>query len=116
VESGALRSFANVTFPSGETIEVDGSEGICMQCHQGRASTDTVDSGIASAGVGDDTVSSRIRFSNIHYFAAAATMYGTLVKGGYQYAGKTYDAKFSHVDGYTGCQDCHNPHSLEIRT
>lgn len=116
VESGATRSFATVTFPSGETIEVDGAEGICMQCHQGRASTNNVDGSIAGAGVGDDTSSSSLRFSNIHYFAAAATMYGTLVKGGYQYAGKTYDAKFSHVDGYTGCQDCHNPHSLEIRT
>jgi len=115
-ESGALRSFASVTFPSGETVEVDGPEGICMQCHQGRASTATVDSGIANAGVGDDTSSSRIRFSNIHYFAAGATMYGTLVKGGYEYAGKSYDAKFSHVDGYTGCADCHNPHSLEVRT
>jgi hypothetical protein len=74
-----------------------------------------VDSAIASAGVGDDTPSTRIRFSNIHYFAAAATMYGTLVKGGYQYAGKSYDAKFGHVDGYAECQDCHNPHSLEVK-
>ncbi|UCH97025.1 MAG: hypothetical protein JSV88_09290 [Candidatus Aminicenantes bacterium] len=116
VETGATREFASVTFPSGAVIENLGAEAICMQCHQGRASTATVDSGIASAGVGDDTPSSRLRFSNIHYFAAAATMYGTLVKGGYQYAGKTYDAKFSHVDGYAECNDCHNPHSLEIRT
>jgi hypothetical protein len=115
-EGGPLRSFASVTFPSGAVIENVGAEAICMQCHQGRASTATVDSGIASAGVGDDTPSSRLRFSNIHYFAAAATMYGTLVKGGYEYAGKTYDAKFSHVDGYAECIDCHNPHSLEIRT
>jgi hypothetical protein len=87
-----------------------------MQCHQGRASTASVDGSIAGAGVGDDTPSASLRFTNIHYFAAAATMYGTLVQGGYQYAGKTYDAKFAHVDGYGECTDCHNPHSLEIRT
>lgn len=115
-ERGTTRSFASVTFPSGAVIETDGPEAICMQCHQGRASTTTVDTAIAGANVGDDTSSSRLRFSNIHYFAAAATQFGTLVKGGYEYAGKSYDAKFSHVDGYTGCQDCHNPHSLEIRT
>jgi hypothetical protein len=115
-QTGATRVFASVTFPSGAVIENLGAEAICMQCHQGRASTDSVDGAIAGAGVGDDTPSSRLRFSNIHYFAAAATMYGTLVRGGYQYAGKTYDAKFAHVDGYGECHDCHNPHSLEIKT
>jgi hypothetical protein len=113
-EGGALRTFASVTFPSGAVIENLGAEAICMQCHQGRASTESVDSAVA--GMADDTPSTRIRFTNIHYFAAAATMYGTLVRGGYQYAGKTYDAKFAHVDGYAECNDCHNPHSLEIRT
>jgi hypothetical protein len=115
-EGGPLRTFASVTFPSGAVIENLGFEAVCMQCHQGRASTTSVDGAIAGAGVGDDTPSSRLRFSNIHYFAAAATMYGTLVRGGYQYAGKTYDAKFAHVDGYAECIDCHEPHSLEVRT
>jgi hypothetical protein len=113
-EGGSLRTFASVTFPSGAVIENLGAEAICMQCHQGRASTESVDSAVA--GMADDTPSTRIRFTNIHYFAAAATMYGTLVRGGYQYAGKTYDAKFAHVDGYAECNDCHNPHSLEIMT
>lgn len=115
-ETGAKRTFASVTFPSGAVIENLGSESVCMQCHQGRASTASVDGSIAGAGVGDDTPSSSLRFSNIHYFAAAATMYGTLVRGGYQYAGKTYDAKFAHIEGYGECADCHNPHSLEVRT
>jgi hypothetical protein len=113
-EGGSLRTFASVTFPSGAVIENLGAEAICMQCHQGRASTESVDSAVA--GMAADTPSTRIRFTNIHYFAAAATMYGTLVRGGYQYAGKTYDAKFAHVDGYAECNDCHNPHSLEIMT
>ena len=40
-----------------------------------------------------DAVSEDLGFTNIHYFAAAATLYGTLAKGGYEYEGKTYDAK-----------------------
>jgi len=34
--------------------------------------------------------------------------------GGYQYEGKSYDAKFAHVQGMDTCVDCHNPHSLEV--
>ena len=63
----------------------------------------------------DDEVSSSIRFSNIHYFAAAASQFGTVIDGGYEYEGKTYDARFSHVDGYNDCDTCHNPHTLQIR-
>lgn len=109
-----LRNITTVTFPSGAVIENLGPEAICMQCHQGRASTDSVNN--ATAGMADDTPNSRLRFTNIHYFPAGATMYGTWARGGYQYAGKSYDAKFGHVDGYAECIDCHNPHSLEIRT
>ena len=46
-----------------------------------------------------DTVSPRQGFTNIHYFAAAATKYGTLAKGGYEYEGKTYDAKLRTSTG-----------------
>jgi len=62
----------------------------------------------------DDTPSSKLRFINIHYFAAAASQFGTVVKGGYEYAGKEYDARFSHIPGYNACIVCHNSHSLEI--
>ncbi|MCJ7681725.1 MAG: hypothetical protein MUP70_13425, partial [Candidatus Aminicenantes bacterium] len=106
----------SVTFPSGVTVEGLGPEAMCMECHQGRASKATVDKGITSSGVADDDeVSSRIRFSNIHYFAAAASQFGTVIDGGYEYDDKSYDARFSHVDGYNACHTCHNPHSLEIR-
>lgn len=124
-EKGTLRVFQNVTFPSGEVITgpLDenenptalGAEGICMQCHQGRYSGPGVDSYLAGKGVAEDTPSSGLGFRNIHYYPAGATMYGTLVKGGYQYSGKSYDGKFGHVEGYTACNDCHDPHSLEVR-
>lgn len=112
---GALRSHTSVIFPSGELVENLGPEAICMECHQGRASSDSVDTGISRANLADDdTPSSSLRFTNIHYYAAAASQLGTFAKGGYEYSGKTYDARFSHVDGYNACQTCHNPHSLEV--
>ena len=105
-----------VVFPSGAEIAALGAEARCMECHQGRASTFTVDDSIASAGIADlDTVSEDLHFSNIHYYAAAASMYGTLAKGGYEYEGKTYDAKHDHVPGMDTCLDCHDAHTLEVR-
>jgi len=123
VENGTPKVFASVTFPSGITVKGElnedgthqplGHEGICMNCHQGRSSGPSVMAGLA--GLPLDTPSSSIRFSNIHYFPAGAILYGTLAKGGYEYAGNTYDGKFGHVTGYNSCTDCHNPHSLEIK-
>jgi hypothetical protein len=62
-----------------------------------------------------DTVSADLRFINIHYYAAGATLYGGVTMGGYQYAGKTYDAKFRHVEGFDTCVGCHNPHTTELK-
>jgi hypothetical protein len=87
-----------------------------MQCHQGRHSTVSVNASIEEAGVPDeDTVSEDLGFSNIHYYAAAATQYGSIAMGGYEYEGKVYDSKFDHVEGYDTCIGCHNPHTLEVR-
>ncbi len=61
-----------------------------------------------------DTVSEELGFANIHYYAAAATKYGTLAKGGYEYDFDTYDGNFAHVEGFETCNDCHNPHTLEL--
>jgi hypothetical protein len=61
------------------------------------------------------TLSATSRFLNIHYYAAAATKYGTLAKGGYEYDGNSYDAMFAHVEGYETCNECHNPHTLELK-
>jgi mono/diheme cytochrome c family protein len=85
-----------------------------MECHQGRQSTVSVNNAIAEAAVDADTVSEKLTFLNIHYYAAAATKYGTLAKGGYEYDGNSYDAMFAHVEGYETCIDCHQPHTLEL--
>ena len=119
--TGAMRGITSVTFPSGIFVDNLGSEAICMQCHQGRESTTRIESDIAAAKAAatgafdDDTVSSKLRFRNVHYAVAGATNMGTFVKGGAEYPGKTYDARFSHVDGYNACATCHDPHTLEVR-
>jgi hypothetical protein len=115
--NSATVAMTSVVFPSGIEITGLGPEARCMQCHQGRESTVSVNQSIANAGVEgqEDTVSEDLGFRNIHYYAAAATMYGTATMGGYEYEGKAYDGKFDHVPGYDSCVDCHNPHTLELR-
>ena len=114
--NSATVTWDTVVFPSGAEITGLGSEARCMECHQGRASMVSVDEAIAEAGLEDmDTSSEDLGFTNIHYYAAAPTMYGTLTMGGYQYEGKTYDAKNDHVEGFDTCVGCHSPHTLELK-
>jgi hypothetical protein len=106
-----------VTFPSGVEITNLGDSTRCMVCHQGRASGDTVDAKLAELGLTEDlnTVSPDLGFINIHYYAAAASLYGAEVRGGYQFAGHSYQPRNDHVPGYDTCDDCHNPHTLELK-
>lgn len=113
----AAQELTTVTFPSGETVSQLADEARCMQCHQGRASTVQVNEAIADAAQPDDpdAVDEELGFVNIHYYAAAATKYGTWAKGGYEYEGKSYDALFDHVEPFDTCIDCHDPHTLEVQ-
>ncbi len=120
--NAATASLSSVAFPSGAVIEGLGAEARCMVCHQGRASKLQVDQALEKFGVVDDldTVpepvdDSRLGFINIHYYAAASTLYGTAVQGGYEYEGKSYDFKNDHVEGYDTCIGCHDSHTLEVK-
>ena len=106
----------SVVMPSGIELTGLGREARCMECHQGRESMVSVAAAIEAAAVADDdTTSDKIGFRNIHYFAAAATKYGTLAKGGFEYDGMPYDGNFAHVEGYDSCIGCHNSHTLEVK-
>ncbi|MEO0249357.1 MAG: cytochrome c3 family protein, partial [candidate division WOR-3 bacterium] len=108
--------------PVNVTVSGLGPEARCMVCHQGNASKASVDKAIADFKLSDnlDAVAQpqgdrTLGFINIHYYPAAATLYGTVVKGGYEYEGKRYDAKNDHVAGYDSCVGCHNSHTLELK-
>ncbi len=90
------------------------SANLCLNCHQGRESTVSVNRVIGDAG--DDVVVEGLSFRNVHYFAAGATVFGTEVKGVYEYEGKEYAGQLVHVAGFTTCVDCHDVHGLEVKT
>lgn len=111
----------SVRFPSGATVSFgEGAEAnLCINCHQGRESTVSVDNAIRAAAVGDDEVSEALRFRNVHYFAAGATLFGSDAKGAYEYAGQEYLGRFTHgsdggIGGPTDCVSCHQTHALVV--
>lgn len=108
-------SWANtsVTFPSGAVVTGLGREAICATCHQGRESGASVDAKLDGKPL--DEIDTSISFTNIHYYAAAATLFGGVAQGGYQYAGLPYDLRFTHVSDLNTCQECHDPHSLALK-
>ena len=131
-------ALTSVTFPSGAVVSNLGPEARCMTCHQGRQSKVHVDKKITDFAVTDmdaivepipavdsagqpildadgKATTTKFTFPNVHYFAAGGTLYGSQVKMGYEYEGKSYDAKHAHVDGFNTCIGCHDQHSLEVK-
>ncbi|GAB4502751.1 MAG: hypothetical protein Fur0035_23070 [Anaerolineales bacterium] len=123
----AAKALTSVTFPSGAVIENLGPEAICMTCHQGRESKVSLDAKIAKFGENldpdampapykdDQGKDVKLSFSNVHYFAAGGTLYGSQVHMGYEYDGKTYDIKNQHVEGFNTCLGCHDQHSQKVK-
>jgi hypothetical protein len=114
----------SVVFPSGATVSLGGKDAdgnfiaddsnLCISCHQGRESTTSVNNALKGKEL--DTVDAKIRFKNIHYFAAGATLFGNDVKGAYQYEGKEYVGQNMHASEsgkLNKCEDCHDVHALE---
>jgi hypothetical protein len=125
--NSATAALTAVTFQNGVKVTDLGPEARCMECHQGRATQKSVDDQIAKFKATDpdavvppitnaDNTKSNFGFINVHYFAAALTLYGGQVNGAYQYAGQTYDYKNQHTQGVDTCVACHDPHTTNVQT
>ena len=102
-------------FPSGVRVRLLGPEARCIQCHQGRASTRSVDNAVSELGlVEPDMPSPDLGFINSHS-TSAATSFGSEVQGAYQYAGKVYAGRFNRGGDFFSCLRCHDQHSLELK-
>jgi hypothetical protein len=116
VANFTLYQVDSVEFPSGASLsfgEADNNN-LCINCHQGRQSTVGLNAAIARSEAGDDEVSENLAFSNPHYFAAGATLFGTEAKGAYEYDGQEYNGRFAHAPGFQTCLECHDGHALEL--
>lgn len=114
----SVSSLIEVTFPSGKVVGNLGAEARCLSCHQGRESKTSLDAYIemnAGAEAAPDVVVPGLSFRSVHYFTAGATMYASMVSGGYEYEDQVYDGKYTHIENMDTCLDCHDNHSLEIK-
>jgi hypothetical protein len=82
---GMYPEVQDVLFPSGAMADYGNPSNLCMTCHQGRESGSSVDAADPNDAVQDPTDYDSFDFINIHYFAAAATLFGSDVGGGYEY-------------------------------
>ena len=110
--NNSVHEMQTVAFPSGAEVSVLEVEAGCLLCHQGRESTVSVNE--ALAGLDADAVYDELEFIDVHYHIAAATLMGTTARGGYEYAGLTYDGRFEHTENFQSCHACHNPHHLRV--
>lgn len=97
------RTVDTVVFPSGLSVSLGDDSNLCMMCHQGRASKKSIDDKINTGALA-------FTFTNIHYYAAGATLFGTEVKGGYEYDGNTYVGQntfLNHAGDRNTCVKCH---------
>jgi hypothetical protein len=105
----------SVTFPSGKRIGRLGPEARCITCHEGRASTETVNDAIAKVALtDDDSPSAELAFVNSHS-TSGATPFGTDAQGAFEYDGKSYQGRFVRGGDFFTCIRCHDQHSLELK-
>jgi hypothetical protein len=93
-----------VDFPSTDQGDLYNASNICITCHQGRESGNSVDADILATPGGPYT------FINIHYYAAGASYFGSETNGGYEYAGLAYAGRNTfpaHQPEQQDCVGCH---------
>ena len=108
--NGTSLTFSTEKDANGNLIPVDAN--LCIECHQGRESTVTVNNYLS--GKPADTADPKISFKNVHYFAAGATLFGTQAQGAYQYTGQTY-VGYNSQHPLNKCTDCHDVHALNVK-
>ena len=127
------RAVVNVPFPNGKSLTFSTEKddkgnlkpvdaNLCLECHQGRESTVTVNNAIANAKPkSDDEVvlkadgkTPALSFRNVHYFAAGATLFGDAAQGAYQYDGQKYNGQ-NVQHPLNKCTDCHDVHALTVQ-
>ena len=108
--SGVSLTFSTEKDDKGNLKPVDAN--LCIECHQGRESTVTVNNYLAGKPL--DTADAKISFKNVHYFAAGATLFGTDAKGAYEYDKQTY-LGYNAVHPLNKCTDCHDVHALNVK-
>jgi hypothetical protein len=109
----ATMEIEEVTFPSGESVEMLTRDARCMMCHQGRNSTVSINEVLAAAGSADDAVSADLEYIDSH-FLPAATRFGTEAKGGYEYPDLEYEGFYIHDEESSRCFDCHSLHTEKV--
>lgn len=102
----------SAVMPSGVDLVDLGANAACMDCHQGRASSVTVEE--ATNGLPDDVVNTNVRFISVHNNAAGPILYGALAKGGYHYDGESYLGRYDHALQINSCIACHDAHTMAI--
>ncbi len=127
------RAVVNVPFPNGKSLTFSTEKddkgnlkpvdaNLCLECHQGRESTVTMNNAIAATKPkSDDEVVMKadgktpaLSFRNVHYFAAGATLFGDAAQGAYQYDGQKYKGQNTEHP-LNKCTDCHDVHTLEVK-
>jgi hypothetical protein len=108
--SGAKLTFSTEKDADGNLVPVDSN--LCIECHQGRESTVSLDKYLGDKPA--DTVDAKISFKNVHYFAAGATLFGGDAKGAYQYAGQEYVGQNTEHP-LNQCAQCHEVHQLGVK-
>jgi hypothetical protein len=100
--------------PSGLELTGLGHSANCIECHQGRASGASVDETLAATDTEPDAVNVDLSLPRLHNNPAGPTQYGAEAQGGYEYPGKSYAGQYTHVVGFSTCNECHHPHTLQL--
>ncbi len=108
--SGVSLTFSTEKDDKGNLKPVDSN--LCLECHQGRESTVTVNNYLAGKPM--DTVDPKMSFKNVHYLAAGATLFGDAAKGAYEYDGQKYVGQ-NTTHPLNKCTDCHDAHALTVK-